>query len=118
MVRNTEPSISASAGGSSWRSQARWPYRLAHTQAASRRSCSCTPRWWVPVHTSGSDLPNSACHISGGMSSSTTAMPTWLTGLLVVNWMARSGTLRPRNTHTSPVRVSSTASSKLMLMTD
>ena len=67
-------------------------------------------------HRSGSDRPSSACHISGGMSSSTTAMPTWLTGLLVVNWMARSGTLRPRNTHTSPVRVSSTASSRLMLM--
>lgn len=42
----------------------------------------------------------------------TTDMPTWLTGLLVVTWMARSATFRPRNSHTSPVRVRSKASSR------
>ena len=36
-------------------------------------------------------------------------MPTWLTGLLVVTWIARSAALLPRNSHRSPVRVSSTA---------
>jgi hypothetical protein len=43
------------------------------------------------------------------MSSSTTAMPTWLTGALVKARIARSAIEAPRNTHTSPVRVSSTA---------
>jgi hypothetical protein len=64
-----------------------------------------------------SDLPSSACHISGGRSSSTIAMPTWLTGLFVMAWIARSAALRPRNTHTSPVRVNSTASSREIAMT-
>ena len=36
-------------------------------------------------------------------------MPTWLTGLLVVTRIARSAALLPRNSHRSPVRVSSTA---------
>src|SRR5688572_29422341 len=58
------------------------------------------------------DLPSSACHISGGRSSSTTAMPTWLTGLLVSVWIARSAVERPRNSHRSPVRFIRTASSK------
>src|SRR5688500_6211646 len=43
------------------------------------------------------------------MSSSTTAIPTWLTGALVSARIARSAREPPRNTHTSPVRVSSTA---------
>ena len=30
-------------------------------------------------------------------------MPTWLIGLLVTAWIARSATERPRNSHTSPV---------------
>ena len=61
-----------------------------------------------------SDLPSSACHISGGMSSRTTDMPTWLTGLLVLTWMARSAAERPRNSQTSPVRVRSMALSRSM----
>src|SRR3954462_14995817 len=43
------------------------------------------------------------------MSSRTTAIPTWLTGALVTARIARSASDGPRNTHTSPVRVSSTA---------
>src|SRR3954467_11057925 len=43
------------------------------------------------------------------MSSRTTAMPTWLTGALVSARIARSAKEGPRHTHTSPVRVSSTA---------
>jgi hypothetical protein len=38
-------------------------------------------------------------------------MPTWLKGLFVVTRMTRSAALDPRKSHTSPVRVSSTASS-------
>lgn len=38
-------------------------------------------------------------------------MPTWLTGEFVAVWIARSATERPRKIQTSPVRVSSTASS-------
>lgn len=41
-------------------------------------------------------------------------MPTWLTGLFVTAWIARSAALRPRNTHTSPVRVISTAWSSVV----
>ena len=48
-----------------------------------------------PDHTSGSERPSSACHISGGRSSMTTDMPTWLTGLLVATWIARSAMLLP-----------------------
>ncbi len=114
MVRRTASSISAVTGLCSWRSQARCPYRRAQTSTASRRSCSCTPRWWVPDQTSGSDLPSSACHISGGRSSMTTDMPTWLTGLLVARRIARSGIESPRNSQTSPVRVRSIASSRPM----
>jgi hypothetical protein len=69
-----------------------------------------------PDHTSGNDRPSSACHISGGRSSITTAIPTWLTGLFVVSWIARSAGLAPRNSHTSPVRVSSTAWSNPILV--
>src|SRR4051812_32982308 len=36
-------------------------------------------------------------------------MPTWLTGALVNVRMVRSATVRPRNSHTSPVRVCSAA---------
>ena len=68
-------------------------------------------RWLPPVHTSGSERPSSACHISGGRSSMTTAIPTWLTGALVRFWMTRSAPLRPRKSHRSPVRVRSTAAS-------
>ncbi|QXG76629.1 CxxxxCH/CxxCH domain-containing protein [Modestobacter sp. L9-4] len=82
---------------------------MDHTQTASDRSCSWTPRWCRPDHTSTRECPSSACHSSGGRSSSTTAMPTWLTGALVTVWMARSASDPPRNTQTSPVRVSSTA---------
>ena len=114
MVRRTASSISgvtppSSAGPTSCRSQARWPYRRRHVVTASCRSCSWTPRWWVPVQASGSERPSSACQSSGGMSSSTTAMPTWLTGALVSARIARSAIEAPRKTHTSPVRVSSTA---------
>src|SRR4051794_5627973 len=38
-------------------------------------------------------------------------MPTWFTGELVVTRIARSAALLPRNSHRSPVRVSSTAAS-------
>ena len=41
-------------------------------------------------------------------------MPTWLTGLLVVSWIARSAAVCPRNSQTSPVRVTSRASSSPM----
>src|SRR5688500_6975624 len=39
-------------------------------------------------------------------------MPTWLTGLLVTVWIARSASERPRNSQMSPVAASATASSK------
>ena len=61
-------------------------------------------------------MPSSACHINGGMSSSTTAIPTWFTGAFVITRIAWSAPERPRNSHRSPVRVSSTASSRLMLL--
>src|SRR2546430_13680643 len=61
-------------------------------------------RSWVPAQRSGRERPNSACHINGGRSSRTTDIPTWLTGLLVVTWIARSAAVRPRKSHTSPVR--------------
>ena len=38
-----------------------------------------------------------------------TVMPTWLTGALVRVWIARSGPEPPRNSQTSPVRVSFSA---------
>ena len=41
-------------------------------------------------------------------------MPTWLTGALVSVRIAWSATERPRNSQRSPVRVSSTASSRLI----
>src|SRR5438046_9481283 len=41
-------------------------------------------------------------------------MPRWSTGLLVVSWIARAAGVRPRNSQTSPVRVSSTASSRVI----
>src|SRR3954447_4503533 len=74
--------------------------------------CSCTPRWRSPVHTSGRERPISACQSSGGRSSSATTMPTWLTGLLVRVWIARSAAKGPRNTHPSPVDAAPTASSR------
>jgi hypothetical protein len=46
----------------------------------------------------------------------TTDMPTWLTGLFVVMRMARSAAERPRNSHTSPVRVSASASTRVIHM--
>ena len=39
-------------------------------------------------------------------------MPTWLTGLLVTVWIARSAIERPRNSQMSPVAAVATASSK------
>ena len=46
------------------------------------------------------------------MSSSATAMPTWLIGLLVTVWIARSASERPRNNQMSPVAAVAMASSK------
>ena len=43
----------------------------------------------------------------------TTAIPTWLTGALVRVWIARSAAVRPRKSHRSPVRVRSTAASRV-----
>ena len=40
-------------------------------------------------------------------------MPTWLTGLLVTVWIARSAIERPRKSQTSPVAAVSTASSSV-----
>src|SRR5918992_2277067 len=42
-----------------------------------------------------------------------TTMPTWLTGLLVTVWIARSAIERPRNSQMSPVEAVATASSRL-----
>src|SRR5258705_3214755 len=53
--------------------------------------------------------PSSACQINGGRSSIATVIPTWFTGLLVIDWIARSGPDVPRNSQISPVRVSSSA---------
>ena len=39
-------------------------------------------------------------------------MPTWLTGALVTVRMAKSATDAPRNSHTSPVEATATASSR------
>ena len=39
-------------------------------------------------------------------------MPTWLTGLLVMVWIARSASERPRNSQMSPVAAVAMASSK------
>ena len=39
-------------------------------------------------------------------------MPTWLTGLLVIVWIARSATEPPRNSQMSPVAVVAMASSR------
>src|SRR5665811_1686763 len=111
MVRSSESSISRVTGESSWRSQVCWLYRWLHCLTADSRSCSCAPRWWAPVHTSSSPRPISACHINGGRSSRTTAIPTWLTGALVMARIAWSAVDLPRNSHRSPVRVKSTAAS-------
>ena len=46
------------------------------------------------------------------MSSSATHIPTWLTGLLVIVWIARSAKERPRNSQMSPVAAVAMASSK------
>ena len=46
------------------------------------------------------------------MSSSATTIPTWLTGLLVTVWIARSASERPRNSQMSPVAAVAMASSK------
>ena len=43
----------------------------------------------------------------------TTDLPTWLTGLFVTGWIARSAAVRRRNSRTSPVRVSSSARSRV-----
>ena len=74
---------------------------LVPRRTASASRCSWTPRWRSPVHTSASERPSSACHSSGGRSSIATTMPTWLTGLFVTVWIARSasdgrGTARGR----------------------
>ena len=53
--------------------------------------------------------PSSACQINGGRSSIAIVIPTWLTGLLVIDWIARSGPELPRNSQMSPVRVSFSA---------
>lgn len=42
-----------------------------------------------------------------------TVMPTWFTGAFVMVWMARSGPDAPRNSQTSPVRVSASARSRV-----
>ena len=97
---------------SSRRTQARWLYFSSHVRTASASLCSCTPRWRSPVQASGSERPSSACQSSGGMSSSATAMPTWLIGLLVTVWIARSASERPRNSQMSPVAAVAMASSK------
>ena len=47
------------------------------------------------------------------MSSSATAMPTWLIGLFVTAWIARSAIDLPRNSQMSPVAAVATASSRL-----
>src|SRR5680860_1427337 len=60
--------------------------------------------------------PSSACHINGGRSSSTTAIPTWLTGALVRARIVRSAAEYPRKSHRSPVRVRSTAWSRLIVL--
>src|SRR3712207_5519258 len=39
-------------------------------------------------------------------------MPTWLTGLFVKAWIARSASERPRNSQTSPVAAVARASSR------
>lgn len=46
-----------------------------------------------------------------------TAMATWFTGLLVNTRMARSAAARPRNSHRSPVWVTSAASWRGMVET-
>ena len=108
----TASSIAGVTSGLSCRTQARWPYRFTQVVTASESTCSWTPRCRRPDHTSGSDLPSSACHISGGRSPMTTAMPTWLTGLLVASWIARSAGVWPRNSQMSPVLARSTVSSR------
>src|ERR1700743_317237 len=59
--------------------------------------------------------PSSACQISGGRSSMATVIPTWFTGLFVNVWMARAGRGSPRNSQRSPVRVSSSACSRVSM---
>src|SRR4051794_24093033 len=98
--------------GSIRRTHARWPYLSSHVVTASASLCSWTPRWRSPVQASGSERPSSACHSSGGMSSSATHIPTWFTGLLVIVWIARSASERPRNSQMSPVAAVAMASSK------
>ena len=48
-------------------------------------------------------MPISACHSSGGRSSSATTIPTWFTGAFVSVRIATSASERPRNSHRSPV---------------
>jgi hypothetical protein len=55
--------------------------------------------------------PSSACQINGGRSSIAIVIPTWLTGALLIVWIARSGPEVPRNSQISPVLVSSSARS-------
>ena len=108
--------MSALATGSSWRKNARWPYRLTHVSAASVSRWSWAPRWSSPVHTSAIERPSSACHSSGGRSSMARTIATWLTGLLVAARIARSASLRPVNNQTSPLRVIDAASSNVMAL--
>ena len=88
---------------SSRRTHARWPYFSSQVRTASASLCSCTPRWRSPVHASGSDaaelgVPEQRRHVV-----QRDAIPTWLIGLLVMVWIARSASERPRNSQMSPV---------------
>ena len=112
MISISRSSCSRSIVPSSGRTHPRCPWRCFHVVTASASLCSWTPRWCSPVHTSGSERPSSACHSSGGRSSSATTMPTWLTGALVTVRMAMSATDAPRKSHTSPVEAMATASSR------
>ena len=97
---------------SSRRTHARWPYFSSQVRTASASLCSCTPRWRSPVQASGSERPSSACQSSARHVVERDAIPTWLTGLLVTVWIARSAIERPRNSQMSPVAAVAMASSK------
>ena len=94
-------------------SQACWPQGVPdHRSTAWRRSCSRTPRWPPPSTRRQQPWTSSACHISGRRSSITTDIPTWRRELVSVR-IARSAPLYPRKSHRSPVRVRSTAWSRV-----
>ena len=100
IVRSTASSIARSTGWSS--DGARHAARTCWPTPSPRPAGRAAEHHGGGFRTTGRAATGPARRATSAASSMTTAIPTWLTGPLVVTRIARSAALSPRNSHRSP----------------